>query len=58
MELGNNFVGLTTNQGYYAIKICPIGLELCFFEDCWEIALVLGTIEINLALKKNITLFR
>ena len=58
MKIGNEFVGLTTEKNYYAMYIFPIGLELCFFEDCWEIALVLGTIEINLALKKNITLFR
>ena len=58
MNLGNNFVGLTTNEGYHCVRIFPFGLEFCVFKDFLALALIIGPIEINLQLKKNITLFR
>lgn len=58
MNLGNNYVGLTTDEGYQSIRIFPFGVELCMFNQYIEIAFVVGPIEFNFTLKKNITLFR
>tara|TARA_R110002012_G_scaffold257642_1_gene437906 strand:+ start:457 stop:633 length:177 start_codon:yes stop_codon:yes gene_type:complete len=58
MNLGNNYVGLTTSEGYQCVKIFPFGIELCMFEEYVEIAFVIGPIEFSLTLKKNNTLFR
>lgn len=58
MDLGNNFVGLTTDKGYHCVRIFPFGIELLVFESYVELAFVIGPAEITLTLKKNITLFR
>ena len=57
MKIGNDFVGLTAEENYYAIRLYPLGLELCLFETFWELAFMLGPLEINLSIKKNNTMF-
>ena len=57
MTIGNDFVGLATDDGYHAIKMYPFGFELCFFNSTIQIAFIFFSKEISIALKKNYSLF-
>ena len=53
MKIGNNYFGLNTEKDYYSIKIFPFGLELCLFDDIFQLHITLGIIELNFGMKMS-----
>ena len=53
MKIGNNYYGITTEKDYNSIRIFPFGLELCLFENIFQICITLGIIELNFGIKMS-----
>ena len=51
MKLGNDYFGITTDKGYHCIRLFPLGIELCLFDDKYEICITLGIIELDFGIK-------
>ena len=53
MKLGNEYFGITTDKNYQCVRIFPFGLELCLFDDMFQLCITIGIIELNFGIKMS-----
>ena len=58
MELGNKYIGCSIHKDYLNIFIYPIGIELCFFSEDFELSFTIWPLQITFGLGRNRSLFK
>ena len=53
MKLGNEYFGITTEKDYSSIRIFPFGMDLCLFDDMFQMCFTIAIIELNFGIKMS-----